>query len=547
MAPYRELHRLHCEPSGYMADTRKRQRSPSPLASTVAVAADGAALVRRREEWEEMEGGSVLLLPPTTAVVEPLVHTRKGAGHDLIVKVGAFDMDDTLIKPASGGVFAKDDAADWEWVHPNVCGHLQHVHARGFLVVLFSNQMGIGKGSSWNAKKADAVMSKVVQLSSASGVPLCACVATRENAWRKPSPRMWTLLEERVNVCVRATCVDAAALSAVDCAAYSFYVGDAAGRSAANWAGRKRDFSCSDRQFAYNVQLPFFTPEHFFLTPAELLFQTDDLCSRRGTLPSWTQSSPSSSMRLSDAMLDLTRTSPASCEEFSWGDVSPAELQQLPRQYAELSVRVITPTAVSTAVLPAAPPFFARPTVQEMILFVGYPGCGKSSFFFRHLRPYGYHRVNRDTAQTRAKCLKEAEGLWAGGHSVVVDNTNPAAADRQGYIDIVQRVSLVMQKTDPAVGDGEGAVATPSLLPVRIFVFMHSRGLASHMNRVRAQVQGVSRVPTIAYSVYQSRLERPGTPAEVAALRIDSVWEVPAVACFVDAPARTEEIFFQLS
>nr|CAJ2477425.1 unnamed protein product [Leishmania braziliensis] len=167
-------------------------------------------------------------------------------------------------------------------------------------------------------------MDKIVQLSSAAGVPLCASVATRENVWRKPSPQMWVLLEERIQKCVRAACVDATALSTVDCAAYSFYIGDSAVCSAVPLAARKEGFSCSGCQFELNVQLPFLTPAQFLLAPAGALFQTDALCSRGEPLLSELPS-PSSSMRLSDALLRLTRASPASFEAFSWGDVSPAE------------------------------------------------------------------------------------------------------------------------------------------------------------------------------------------------------------------------------
>lgn len=45
----------------------------------------------------------------------------------------------------------------------------------------------------------------------------------------------------------------------------SFYVGDAAGRIV-NWAPKKKkDFSCSDRLFAINLKLNFYTPEEHFL------------------------------------------------------------------------------------------------------------------------------------------------------------------------------------------------------------------------------------------------------------------------------------------
>ncbi len=43
------------------------------------------------------------------------------------------------------------------------------------------------------------------------------------------------------------------------------YVGDAAGRPK-NWEpGKPRDFSCSDRKFAANIGIQFYTPEEYFL------------------------------------------------------------------------------------------------------------------------------------------------------------------------------------------------------------------------------------------------------------------------------------------
>ncbi|KAK7200618.1 Polynucleotide kinase 3 phosphatase/AAA domain containing protein [Novymonas esmeraldas] len=517
-----------------MAKTGKRRRSPTPPPppSPPSIAAgDAAAPARHVREWERVEGDSVLLLPPTAAILAPLVHKSNSVDGTVAVKVAAFDMDDTLIMPASGGVFAKDDAGDWKWLHPNVRGHLQHLHANGFLVVLFSNQLGIGKGTGWHEEKARAVTAKIVQLSAAAGVPLCACVATREDSWRKPSPRMWGLLEERVQKCVRnALGVDAAAASpAVDCLAFSFFVGDAAGRLAPTLAGRKKDFSASDRAFAHNMRLPFFTPEMFFLSPVAELLQADALYTRCGSA-ALAASLSTASARLSDSMMRQSCAPVVAGAGVTWGDVSPAELQQLPHTYAGLHISVVTATAVDAVTLPTAPPFFARPGVQEMVILMGFPGSGKSTFAERHLRPHGYQCVNRDKLKSRDKCVKAATEHWAAGRSVVVDNTNPSAEERQSFIDIVRR----------AAGAG-----LPTL-PVRIFVFAHSRGLASHMNRVRAQVQDVPRVPTIAYNIYQSKLELPTTPADVAALGIDSVVEVPAVASFDDVPADTKTIFFQL-
>ena len=43
---------------------------------------------------------------------------------------------------------------------------------------------------------------------------------------------------------------------------------------------------------------------------------------------------------------------------------------------------------------------------QEMIIMVGTPASGKSTFVKKHLLPHGYAHVNRDTLNTPAKCLK---------------------------------------------------------------------------------------------------------------------------------------------
>lgn len=46
------------------------------------------------------------------------------------------------------------------------------------------------------------------------------------------------------------------------------------------------------------------------------------------------------------------------------------------------------------------------PQSQEMILMVGAPATGKSTFRKRYLEPHGYVAVNRDTMGTMQKCVK---------------------------------------------------------------------------------------------------------------------------------------------
>ena len=75
-----------------------------------------------------------------------------------------------------------------------------------------------------------------------------------------------------------------------------------------------------------------------------------------------------------------------------------------------------------------------------MILFVGSPASGKSTFWKTHLPTY--IRVNRDTLKTKEKCLKAAEQAITKGESLVIDNTNPTKEDRKAYVDLAKKNGL---------------------------------------------------------------------------------------------------------
>lgn len=74
---------------------------------------------------------------------------------------------------------------------------------------------------------------------------------------------MWTELEDifrkdGIEIGRRCDCLSATKLNLVIDKSSSFFVGDAAGRQ---YTGRKADFSSTDRKWALNVGIPFFTPE----------------------------------------------------------------------------------------------------------------------------------------------------------------------------------------------------------------------------------------------------------------------------------------------
>jgi hypothetical protein len=68
---------------------------------------------------------------------------------------------------------------------------------------------------------------------------------------------------------------------------------------------------------------------------------------------------------------------------------------------------------VTTSVLPPDPH-------TEIVLFVGLPGLGKSTFFRTHFAPAGYVHVNQDTLGSRKKCVRAVEEALEAGKSCVI-------------------------------------------------------------------------------------------------------------------------------
>nr|XP_056719440.1 bifunctional polynucleotide phosphatase/kinase [Euleptes europaea] len=185
----------------------------------------------------------------------------------------------------------------------------------------------------------------------------------------------------------------------------SVYVGDAAGRPP-NWAPghKKKDFSCSDRLFALNAGLPFKTPEEYFL--------------------GWKEA------------------------PFSLPDFDPRALDPKARLYDP-------PDASLTSFSP------------ELVLTVGFPAAGKSTFVKQRLVSAGYAYANRDTLGSWQKCVAVCQSALLGGKSVVVDNTNPDLESRGRYIDCAKALGV----------------------PCRCFLFTASLEQAKHNNRFREMTE----------------------------------------------------------
>ncbi|XP_061774917.1 bifunctional polynucleotide phosphatase/kinase isoform X2 [Nerophis ophidion] len=200
----------------------------------------------------------------------------------------------------------------------------------------------------------------------------------------------------------------------------SFYVGDAAGRPE-NWAPgkKKKDFSCSDRLFALNLGLQFHTPEEYFL--------------------GW-------------------KSAPYSLPQFD-----PRKLD-------------------STAQLYDPPSASLTSNQTEVIVAVGFPASGKSTFFHAHIIPKGYVYVNRDTLGSWQSCVAACERALKEGRSVAVDNTNPDTESRKRYLDVAKAAGVTC----------------------RCFLFSATIEQAKHNNRFREMTPSDSKHMKVNDMIFQS-------------------------------------------
>ncbi|KAH9951436.1 PNK3P-domain-containing protein [Amylocystis lapponica] len=275
-------------------------------------------------------------------------------------KIAAFDLDGCLIE---GGFPTKSKGAappHWQWWRPGVPAKLKEVHDAGYAVVVITNQaLRSPQLAEWK-KKIPLI-----------DVPFRLFAATARDGFRKPMPGMWDELER----------VFAEDNVQIDKDA-SFFVGDA--------AGRPSDHAGTDRKWALNIDIPFFTPEHTRCRIQRIL-SPRELC---GAFPT----------------------------------------QSVPTDDPDLSVPRVTPSST-----PLVPADTRKP---EIVVFVGYPSLGKSAFFRAHFAPAHYVHVNQDMLRTRERCVKAARDAVHAGQSVVVDNTNRDAPTRKHYVDLARDLGV---------------------------------------------------------------------------------------------------------
>jgi bifunctional polynucleotide phosphatase/kinase len=163
----------------------------------------------------------------------PEIHEKKVKG------ICAFDFDDTLV--------SKDGHLP---LYKNTKRFLESCYEKGFTIVIFTNQGGVAK----NKTTLENVEKRLKSFISHMGIPIYVFAAIAYDNHRKPHIKMWEKALKFLGV---------ENIDLTKC----LYIGDAAGRVKSG--NKKKDFSCSDRKFAHNIGINFFTPEQFFLNEVE--------------------------------------------------------------------------------------------------------------------------------------------------------------------------------------------------------------------------------------------------------------------------------------
>ncbi|KAJ8302903.1 hypothetical protein KUTeg_019299 [Tegillarca granosa] len=309
----------------------------------------------------------------------------RSKSHNPINNIAGFDIDGTIITTQSGNVFPKHPG-DWRILYPEVPGKLKKLHADGYKVVFFTNQMGVAKGK----QKIEDLQKKFCIVAEKMGVPVQILVSTGGGIFRKPCLGMWNHLKEKDNDGIKINREE------------SFYVG---GRPEKWAAKKKKDFSCGDRLFALNAGITFYTPEEYFLGQKKAPFSMPDFDPKK-VCSSDPLTDPKDALIVSTKKEVVLLVGFPACEKSGKKSYNIATISPFNWRYCDTHLSHDYSSNLST----------------HMFIYIS---AGKSFFANTYMVPKGYDYVNRDTLGSWQKCVNKCTRSLKEGSSVVIDNTNP--------------------------------------------------------------------------------------------------------------------------
>lgn len=84
-------------------------------------------------------------------------------------------------------------------------------------------------------------------------------------------------------------------------------------------------------------------------------------------------------------------------------------------------------------------------TGNQLVIFIGAPGTGKSSFYREHLEPLGYVHANQDALKTDAKVKKLVSASMKACKDICLDRTNAKSGQREPYVQLAKENDYIVR------------------------------------------------------------------------------------------------------
>lgn len=283
------------------------------------------------------------------------------------IRIAGFDLDDTLIYRQQ-----HRNKNDWTFLYPNIHQKIAPLVRDKYIIVVFSNQSGMSSNKKFDMdkfKEQVEIMQKKMFHNITEKYFFSIVVSKCYDIYRKPNPGMWSLIKKILK--------NKYVLEKVSVSTRSFYCGDAAGRLNLGYYRKTLDFSDTDRKFALNLKIKFYTPEMFYL--------------------------------------GKDKNAPFSLSGFD------------PHKY----ILGLKKDPVNS--------YQFTPRSKELIILVGPPGSGKSEFFNKYLANNGYTYISRDIYKTIPACLQVMTLAIKLKKSMALDGLNHTIETRNIYISHVKK------------------------------------------------------------------------------------------------------------
>ncbi len=162
---------------------------------------------------------------------------------------------------------------------------------------------------------------------------------------------------------------------------------------------------------------------------------------------------------------------------------------------------------------------FSKRNPLDLVLFCGSPGAGKSTFYWNHLQPLGYERVNQDILKTVSLIMLPRMPIIVLSKVVVISEIDafswpPSTFARAGPWPSVRRFPVRARSPPPLTLEGpDNTNAEPEIrakwvdlarkykIPIRCVWFTASTDLCRHNSAVRALYGGKVRTVVIIFIV----------------------------------------------